>query len=165
MEKRDLYDENRNLTGETIFKGESIPPNKYIIVVQAIIQNSKDEFLIQKRSLQKGGKYGSPSGHAKSGETSLQAVISEISEEIGLSVTGSDLELIHSARSNLKPVFFDVYYLKKDVDINNLILQEEEVDLVEWASLDKIKQLYNDGLFLDHHAKEIFRIFENSHIN
>lgn len=59
MEKRDLYDINRNLTGETIYKGEPIPQNKYIVVVLCIIQNSKNEFLIQKRSLEKDGLYGS----------------------------------------------------------------------------------------------------------
>ena len=47
MEKRDLYDINRNLTGETIYKGEPIPPNKYIVVVLSIIQNSKNEYHIQ----------------------------------------------------------------------------------------------------------------------
>ena len=38
------------LTGETVFKGEPIPFGKFIIVVLSIIQNSKGEFLIQKRS-------------------------------------------------------------------------------------------------------------------
>ena len=50
MERRDLYDENRNLTGETILKGEEIPKGRYIVVVLVFIQNSKGEFLIQKRS-------------------------------------------------------------------------------------------------------------------
>ena len=39
MEKRDLYDSERNITGETILKGEKIPPNRYIIVVLVFIQN------------------------------------------------------------------------------------------------------------------------------
>ena len=40
IEKRDLYDINRNLTGKTIFKGEAIPDNNYIVVVLVFIQNS-----------------------------------------------------------------------------------------------------------------------------
>ena len=32
MEKRDLYDSNRNFTGETIFKGDKTPEGRYIIV-------------------------------------------------------------------------------------------------------------------------------------
>ena len=61
MEKRDLYDENRQLTGETIYKGEAIPEGRYIIVVLVFIQNSKGEFLIQKRSEIKNGKYANSS--------------------------------------------------------------------------------------------------------
>ena len=41
MEKRDLYNENRELTGETVYKGEPIPEGKYIIVVLVYIQNSE----------------------------------------------------------------------------------------------------------------------------
>ena len=52
-EKRDLYDINRNLTGETIYKGEEIPEGRYINVVLVFIQNSKGDFLIQKRSERK----------------------------------------------------------------------------------------------------------------
>ena len=50
IEKRDLYDINRKLTGKTIFKGEAIPDGKYITVVLVFIQNSEGKFLIQKRS-------------------------------------------------------------------------------------------------------------------
>ena len=56
MEKRDLYDINKKLTSQTIYKNEKIPANRYIIVVLVFIQNSQGKFLIQKRSKQKDGK-------------------------------------------------------------------------------------------------------------
>lgn len=160
MEKRDLYDENRILTGETVFKGDPIPLGKFIIVVLSIIQNSRGEFLIQKRSVQKNGKYASTGGHVKSGETSIEGIISEIKEEIGLDVKEDELELIYTDREVHEQVFFDVYYLKKDFDICDLVLQKDEVELVEWASLDKIKQLLSDGLFAENHAEEFFRVID-----
>lgn len=46
MEKRDLYDINRKLTGKTIYKDEEVPDGNYILVVLAFIKNSKNEFLI-----------------------------------------------------------------------------------------------------------------------
>ena len=168
MEKRDLYDINRNLTGETIYKGEKIPENRYINVVLSFIQNSKGEFLIQKRSIQKDGMYGSTGGHAKTGESSIQAMITEIREEIGLIVEEKELELIYSGRSDRSQVFFDIYYLKKDIDINDLILQKEEVEFVEWCSTEKINQLAKDGLFLKNHLEEFYRlinIFKERGIN
>lgn len=160
MEKRDLYDRNRKLTGETICKGEPIPPNRYILVVLVFIQNSKGEFLIQKRSIEKDGKYGSTGGHPKSGENSIQGMCTEIKEEIGLSVNEDDLELLYTGRDDLDPVFFDIYYLKKDVEIENLVLQTEEVDFVEWLSISQIKQLIADGLFLENHAESVCRIID-----
>lgn len=52
MERRDLYDKNRNLTGETILKGETIPDERYIVVVLVFIQNSEGKFLIQSRNIE-----------------------------------------------------------------------------------------------------------------
>lgn len=160
MEKRDLYDINRKLTGETIYIGDPIPQNRYIVVVLSFIQNSKGEFLIQKRSKVKDGKYASTGGHPKSGETSLQGICTEIKEELGLSITENELELIYSGREDSEQVFFDIYYLKKDFDINALILQKEEVESVEWCSIGRIKQLIRDGLFLSNHAEEVYRMID-----
>lgn len=84
MEKRDLYDKKRNLTGETIYKGEVVPEGLYIVVVLIYIQNSKGEFLLQKRSKRKNGLWATTGGHPKSGEDSIQGILAEIKEEIGI---------------------------------------------------------------------------------
>ena len=160
MEKRDLYDIDRNLTGETIYKGEPLPPNRYYTVVLVFIQNSKGEFLIQKRSIQKDGKYASTGGHPKSGESSIQGMCTEIQEEIGLTVDENELELIYAGRQDTKHVFFDIYYLKKDFSIEDLTLQKEEVEFAEWCTISRIKQLINDGLFLESHAEEVYRMID-----
>ena len=160
MEKRDLYDKNKNLTGKSIYKEEPIPENQYIIVVLAFIQNSDGKFLIQKRSKEKGGLYGSTGGHPKSGETSLQGMITEIQEELGLSVKEYEIELIYAGRQDTERVFFDIYYLKKDFDINTLTLQIEEVESVEWLSILEIKQLIEKGLFKIQHAEEVYRFID-----
>lgn len=159
-EKRDLYDKNRNKTGKTIYKGEKIPEGRYIVVVLVFIQNLKGEFLIQKRSKQKDGKYASTGGHPKTGESSIQGMITEIQEEIGLEVKSQELELIYSGREDKSQVFFDIYYLKRDFEIKDLTLQKEEVEFVEWDSLDEIKRLINDGLFLENHAEEVYRMID-----
>lgn len=53
VEKRDLYNVERKLMGETIYKGEEIPKNRRVLVVIVFIQNSRGEFLIQKEASKK----------------------------------------------------------------------------------------------------------------
>ena len=158
MEKRDLYDKNKILTGETIYKGEEIPDNRYIVVVLIFIQNSEGKFLIQKRSQRKNGKYATTGGHQKSGESSLQGILTEVKEEIGLDLNPNDLQLYFSGRSDEEKVFWDDYYIKMDVeDIEKLKLQTEEVELVEWFSEDEIVKLMEQDKFFKNHYEE----FEN----
>ncbi len=160
MEKRDLYDINRNLTGETIYKGDSIPDGKFILVVLSFMQNSKGEFLIQKRSVQKGSKYGSTGGHAKTGETSIQAMMTEINEELSLNANEDELHLVYSGREDEDKIFFDLYYMKKDFSTNSLILQKKEVESVKWMTVDEIKHLISTNEFFDNHVEEFYRILD-----
>lgn len=158
MEKRDLYDENRNCTGEIIYKGEKIPDGRYILVVLIFIQNSKGEFLIQKRSKEKNGKYATTGGHPKSGEDSIQGIIAEVREEIGLKLNAKDLKLYFSGKSKEGQVFYDDYYVKMDIqNINELKLQKEEVDSIEWLSEIEISNLMKNDKFFKNHFEE----FEN----
>ncbi len=155
MEKRDLYDEKRKLTGETIKKGEKIPEGKYILVVLVFMQNSDGKFLIQKRSEIKNGKYATTGGHPKSGETSIQGIITEVEEEIGLKLNPDDLQLYFSGRSDEQRVFWDDYYIKIDIEnIKKLKLQKEEVESVGWFSEDEIVELMKQNKFFKNHYEE-----------
>ena len=155
MEKRDLYDANRNLTGKTMYKGEEIPEGSYIVVVLVFIQNSEGKFLIQKRSERKNGLFATTGGHPKSGEDSIQGIITEVKEEIGLDIKPEDLQLYYGGRSDNERVFWDDYYIKMDVpDIESLKLQEEEVASVHWFSRDEIIDLMKNELFFKNHYEE-----------
>lgn len=160
MEQRDLYDINRKLTGKTIYKGEKIPDGNYILVVLVFIKNSKNEFLIQKRSIEKDGTYGFTGGHAKTGENSIQAMQTEIKEELGVTIDENELELIYSGRSDRGHTFFDLYYTEKDIDIKDMVLQKEEVEFVEWDTVEKVKQLIDEGIFKENHIEEFFRMLD-----
>ena len=155
MEKRDLYDINRNLTGETIYKGEDIPEGRYINVVLVYIQNSEGKFLIQKRSKRKNGLFATTGGHPKSGESSVEGILTEVKEEIGLNLKPEDLTLYFSGRSETERVFWDDYYAKIDVsDIQSLKLQEDEVESVHWFSIEEILKLNEEGKFFRNHFEE-----------
>ncbi|MBQ2407943.1 MAG: NUDIX domain-containing protein, partial [Bacilli bacterium] len=143
MEYRDLYDLNRNLTGEKILKGEEIPNNRAILMVVIFIENSKGQFLMQKRSKEKGGLWATTGGHPKTGESSLEGIITECNEELGIKINNPIL----FKKASGKQSFCDLYYLKEDINIDDIIIQKEEVDEVKWLSEDEIKELYNKGLF------------------
>jgi isopentenyldiphosphate isomerase len=158
MEIRDLYDEKRKLTGETILKGEDIPEGRYIVVVLVFIQNSEGKFLIQKRSERKNGKFATTGGHPKSGESSIEGIITEVKEEIGLEINPDNLQLYFSGKCEKERVFWDDYYIKMDVaNIKSLRLQEDEVSSVEWLSEKEIIDLMEQDKFFKNHYEE----FEN----
>lgn len=161
MEKRDLYDSNRNLTGETIYKGEQTPDGKFIVVVLIFIQNSEGKFLIQKRSKRKNGKFATTGGHPKSGESSLEGIVTEVAEEIGIKLNPEYLKLYYEGKSEEEKVFFDDYYVKLDIqDIKKLKLQKEEVESLHWFSIDEINKLMDEGKFFKNHYEE-FEILIN----
>lgn len=143
MEKRDLYDINRNIIGKSIFKNEPIPENTYIMMVVIFIQNDNNKFLIQKRSIDKGGKWATTGGHPKSGESSLEGIITEVKEELGITISNPIL----FKQANGENTICDLYYIKKNIDIAEITIQKEEVTNVKWVSIDEINNLMNNNEF------------------
>ena len=139
MEIRDLYDVHKNLTGKTFVKGEQVPVGYYYLIVAIVIENSKGEFLIQKRVPRKGGRWALTAGHPKSGENSFEGICSETLEELGIDISNDNPLLIDTWINNDQ--IFDIYYLKKDIDLADIVIQEEELSEVKWFSMDKLKEM------------------------
>ena len=149
VEYRDLYDKNRKLTGEKIKKGDKVPKGKYYVTVVVWIENSKQEFLLQINK--KYNKWAPTGGHPKSGETSLDGIITEIKEELGINLKKNELTLFKTVQT--EDDFVDLYYLKKDIDLKILNIQEEEVGDVKWFSKEEIEKLIDDNIFLESHIE------------
>ncbi len=159
IEYRDLYDKDRNLTGDAIKKGDPIPEGLYIIVVLVYIENSEGKFLIQRRSRKyKDGKLATTGGHVKTGTTSIQGIMEEVEEEIGLKTSPSDYTLYYSGQTN--DVFFDDYYMKLDVDLSTLVLDDLEVDEVCWMTPEEIYAAVASGDYLAEDVEEFDRLLE-----
>lgn len=148
-EYTDLYDENKNLTGEKIFrkKGEkSITlEGRYTIVVLAIIENKNGELLVQKTFLRKKSVWALPGGHVKSGQNSFEAIKEELMEEMNINVDVSELKLLKTYKYN--NAFKDVFYLKKDFNLDNIVIQEDEVEKVCYLSKKQILELIHKNEF------------------
>ena len=126
-------------------------------IVTIFIKNKKDEYLIQKRSKAKGGKYGITSGHTLEGESAEKGAIREIKEEIGIDIVGQELKLIY--KTNIDGNLYNLYYLEKDIELKNLKLQKEEVENVYWYTIDEINKIIQKQEF---YLKQIeaLKIFE-----
>ena len=151
MEKRDLYDENKKLTGETIYKGQDVPKGRYYITVVIFIQNNKNEFLLQKRVKKNDGKWATTGGHPVSGETSKQGIVTEIREELGVNVTEKNIILFKTLKT--EDDFVDLYYLKENIDIDKIKIQKEEVEEVKWATTDEIQNMIRNNIFSESHTE------------
>lgn len=149
MEIRDLYDENKILTKEIIKKGEKVPKGRYYITVVVWIQNNNNEFLIQKTSKEKGSYYSTTGGHPKSGETSIQGIVTEVKEELGLDINPKNLTLFKTIKT--EDDFVDLYYLKQDIDLKGITLQKEEVEEASWMTQKEIESLIKNKQFLAPH--------------
>ena len=151
MELRDLYNGKKVLTGNVIEKGQKVPVGSYYITVVVFIQNDKGEFLLQKRVEKKDGKWATTGGHPKSGESSLEGIVTEIKEELGIDVKQNELTLYKTQKTD--DDFVDMYYLKKNIDLGDTILQEEEVDDIMWASREKLQEFIDNDKFSSSHKE------------
>lgn len=140
-EKRDLYDKKSNKTDLTYHKGDKVPEGYYPMVVMIAIQNSKGEFLMQKRVESKGGDYGVTGGHPKSGETPYEGIITEVKEELGIDISNNEIIEFNSGCDGKD--CYKMYYTKMDLDISKLNIQEEELSEVRWFSMEELQDMVN----------------------
>lgn len=151
MEKHELVDINGNKTGKILTHIEArnpdnVPKGYYISVVGVVIVNENDEILLQKRSRFKRvnpSKWGICGGKVDLGETPLDAGIRETFEEIGILLNKDELKFL-SMNTNEK-AHFTVYYVRKDIDIDECKLQEEELEEVKYFKIEELQNLDNEG--------------------
>ena len=122
-----------------------------------VIINNKKEVLLQRRSPNKKMWPNmwdiTAGGHVLSGEFGFQSIIRECKEEIGIILDKRDITFIGcSISTNIKGDIinnhFNEYYIaKKEIDLNSLKLQREEVSEVKWMDkeeiINRIKENYN----------------------
>lgn len=151
MEKRDLYTEDRKLTGEFVYKGQSVPKDRYFLTVVIWIQNLKGEFLLQFTSPKKDSVWATTGGHPKAGESSSEGIIAEVHEELGLEIKPELPTLFKTIKT--EDDFIDLYYLQQDINITDLTLQTEEVESAKWTTREEIERLINCGKFRLSHVE------------
>jgi len=157
VEVWDIYDEDRKLTGRTMKKGEPFKEGDYHLVVHVCIFNDRDEMLIQKRQKDKESNPDmwdlSVAGSSIKGETSREAGEREVLEEIGYRIDLSEERPFFTI--NYQYGFDDFYLVERDLDLDELTIQEEEVQDLRWASREEVLRLREEGSFIDYYFLDI----------
>jgi len=142
----DVLDAEGNPTGIARTKEDVHRDGDWHRVVHAWIQNSKGELLLQHRSPDKLNYPDmwdiSAAGHISSENTSLETVLHEAEEEIGITIPSSLPQLLFSVRSSvvlnegtyLDNEFQDIYLIRMDVADSDVVFTDGEADAVKWIS-------------------------------
>jgi len=153
----DLYNENRELLRKDHIRGEQLPIDGYHLVVHVWIRNSKGEYLISQRSANRPTNplmWECVDGSVVKGEDSLQGVLREVKEEVGIDllpekgqVVLSDIKKIEFGKVVNKIVDVWLFDYDGEVDLGNATT--DEVAQVAWMNQEQIKELFEHNMFVE----------------
>lgn len=164
MEIIDIVDENGNPTGETVDREIAHAQGlRHRTAHVWLLRNRGGEIqvLLQKRSLNKDSHPDcydiSSAGHIPAGVDYIPSALRELKEELGLDVDADELHYCGQRHIFFKEAFHhrefvdnqvsNVYYVWKDVELEQLTLQASEVDDVLWMGLAQCKRAVRENLF------------------
>lgn len=157
MEMFDIVDENGEPTGAVCTRTAAHSEGhrhrtSHIWVTRQ--ENGITQVLLQKRAANKDsfpGRYDTSSaGHIQAGDEPLDSALRELEEELGIRAKAENLKPIGTFRIAYEKEFYGklfrdsevafVYLYDGPVDAETLVLQEEEVERVDWFTLEEVTQ-------------------------
>lgn len=150
MEYNDVYDENRHLTGRVHRRGSAWKPGEYGLVACVWVYDGNGRLLMTRRAPGKSfaGTWENSGGAARAGENSLQAIVRELREETGILAEETEFRLFDTDRD--AHTFYDFYCLRREVPLEQIVLQPGETDGAKWVTFEQIHAMIR--------RKEICRI-------
>ncbi len=151
QEYLDIFDKNENHLG-CMSREDCHKPNVnfYHRVVWIWIFNDKQEILIQQRALSKKNRPGcwdeiSVGGHVAQGESTEQACVREMQEELGIKAKRIKLLTKWILEETKEIVYF--YASTTTKKQNQFVLQKEEVADAKFINFDEYKNMLNSNVF------------------
>ena len=141
MEIIDIYNKRREKTNKTCERGKE-KDGEYGLSVHIWIMNKEGKFLVQKRTKSRKrfpNMWSLTAGAVDTGETSVEGAIREAKEEIGINIEKEEFELILSIKR--KHNFLDIWLVRKDIDLKDIVMQEEEVQEVKWVTKEELEEM------------------------
>ena len=145
MEKIDLYNSDKQKLGKIFIRGkDKLLENEYYLLEQVWIINSDNKILLTRRAFDKsyGGMWDAISVHVKSGETDLEAVQREVSEELNLNIEKNEFKFIKSLIFN--QTILDVWIVRKNIELEDLNLKDDEVIDAKFVSIEDFQTMLNN---------------------
>lgn len=162
MEIIALYGEE----GHSLNKGKRIDQvhedGDWHTAVHVWIYNPRTKkILIQKRSSQMSNYPNywdiSAAGHVSFGLTELETALQETKEELGLDLLSSDFTYLTTIKTGknigqekFNNEFNPVYLVVKDIVVEDIKKQKEEVDSVKFVSIPEFQKMINNTLVVSH---------------
>ena len=157
-EKIDVYDRTGNPTGKVVLKEAPLREGEYRMAVGIWIMDSRGRLFLTKRSMEKNyapGKWENPAGHVQAGENPEHAVIRELFEETGITVTEERLTFLGG--SCAWPYLGRDYGVRLNVSLDDVTFQEGETCDAKWADFAEFVQMIREEKFppsLTEHMKD-----------
>lgn len=97
--------------------------------------------LITQRAANKkaGGLREFVGGGVFAGETTAQAAVREVKEEVGINITEAELSYLLEYKN--KNYFMDIYTVNKDVDIDDITLNEKETANAKFVTKEELQNM------------------------
>lgn len=144
----DIYDINKKKIGRTaereVYKFKE---GEYHIVVTGIIMNSKNEILISKRAEYKkfGLMWECNGGSILAGETSLEGIIRELKEELGIEFSKKEaIFLKEIRRDKIPPDFKDLWLFRRNIDEKEITFPDGESIDARWVTIEEFIRMYEN---------------------
>ena len=152
----DIFDERGNKTGEQMEKETAIKSGKLLKAFQIWIIDSNSQVLVQKRASTRrhdAGMIDLLSGHVQSGELESHAVQREIKEELGpnaikqrefqklIKVGSEHIDFRKYGKEGNYIVPWYLLKLNRTISNEDLQLEKEEVDTVQWIDYETFKNM------------------------
>ena len=151
MEPIDIYNEKREKTGIIKYRGkDTLEPGEYFLGVGALLINDKKEILIGKRSETKSrypGFWELNGGCNRAGETSLESIVREIKEELGISLPPEKYFLLKSTKGEY--TFRDLWTARVNENAEELTFPDGEVAGAKWVDFKTFNEYHDQGIIVD----------------
>lgn len=160
-EMLDVLGENGIETGEVLTRKEVHKQGLWHKIIVVAIIDENNQILMQQRSFTKEtcpGKWDiSAAGHVSAGQSSVEAAVREVNEEVGIEIRDTDLDYILTYKKEsyvredyMDKQIFDCYIAKvKEIDMNKIILQESEVADSKLVNREEFKNMVENENMLE----------------